>query len=127
MSKLVPQNLLSDVKTLIEGSRARVARSVNSEQVLLYWAIGTRIRQDVLGNERADYGKEVVRDLAATLALEYGKGFSRTNLFYMLQFSEVYSTFEIVQTLSGQLSWSHIVEILPLSTPLEREFYPTLN
>ncbi len=123
MSELIGQNLLGDVKGLIEQSRARVARSVNSELVLLYWAIGTRIRQDVLGNERADYGKQLLPELARVLQLEYGKGFAQRNLQSMVRFAEVLPDFEILQTLSAQLSWSHLVEIIYRDSPLERDFY----
>jgi len=123
MNELIGQNLLGDVKTLIEQSRARVARSVNSELVLLYWAIGTRIRQEILGDERAEYGKQVLPELAHSLQLEYGKGFAQRNLQSMVRFAEVLPDAEILQTLSAKLSWSHLVEIIYRETPLEREFY----
>jgi predicted nuclease of restriction endonuclease-like (RecB) superfamily len=119
----VADRLLSDIRGLIEQARQQVARTVNSAMVGLYWHIGTRIREDLLRKNRAEYGEEIVQTLSAQLALEYGRGFGRRNLFYMVQFAEAFPDAEIVQTLSGQLSWSHFLAILPLDNPLKRGFY----
>lgn len=115
--------LLDDVRTLIETGRLQTARAVNSAMVITYWSIGERIRREVLGDDRADYGKQVVERLASQLTVEYGQGFSRTNLFRMLQFAESFPVREIVSTLSRQLSWSHVVELLALEDGLRRGFY----
>lgn len=77
----------------------------------------------MLRNERAEYGKQVVVDLAARLTQEYGRGFSRQSLFHMLRFSEAFPDPEIVSALSRQLGWSHFLEIIYLDDPLRREFY----
>lgn len=90
---------------------------------MLYWHVGKRIRKDILSHEKAAYGEEIVSTLSTHLTIEYGKGFSRTNLFNMLRFSEVFPEKQIIQTVSGQLSWSHFVELIPLDDPLQREFY----
>ncbi len=115
--------LLSELKTLIQQARERVAYAVNAEQTLLYWSIGSRIRQDILKEERADYGERIVPTLSAQLATEYGRGFSIRSLFNMIQFAEVFPDRQIVHTLSGQLGWSHFKELLPLKKPHQREFY----
>src|SRR5215212_10182007 len=99
--------LLSDVRSLIEASRHRVARIVNSAMVLTYWSIGARIATDIIGDERGEYGKRVVQRLAGHLAAEYGSGFSTRNLFQMVRIARVFPEFGIVQTLSAQLGWSH--------------------
>jgi len=91
--------------------------------VQLYWQIGTRIRTEVLKNERADYGKQICLTLSNKLVLEFGRGFSMPNLFKMLQFAEFFSDFQIVSTLSRQLSWSHFTELIREKDPLKREFY----
>jgi hypothetical protein len=75
---------------------------------------------------RADYGKKIVDHLAIALSQEFGLGFGRRNLFNMIRFAEVFSDHQIVQTLSAQLSWSHILEIFPIEEPLKREFYTEL-
>ena len=59
MADLISQALIAELRTLIEGSRARVVRNVNSEIVLLHWQIGSRIRSEVLGDARAEYGQRV--------------------------------------------------------------------
>ena len=120
---IFPPTLLSDVRLLIEGARARAAVAVNSEMVRLYWSIGARIRKDVLGFERAAYGEQIVHALSGQLSEDYGSGFGRTNLFYMIRFAEVFPDSQIVHALSEQLSWTHLRQIIYLEDPLQREFY----
>jgi len=117
------QAILGDIRLLIESARRRLSVAADTEMVLLYWHIGERIRKDILGMERADYGKQIVQTLSGKLTAEYGRGFSRTNLFYMIRFVEVFSDLKIVQTLTGQLGWSHFVQIIALDDPLKRDFY----
>src|SRR5258708_34131619 len=93
------EGLLGDVRKLIEEARERTAVAVNRELTLLYWNIGNRIRKDVLGNERAEYGEHIVATLSRQLTTEFGRGFSRTGLLYMMQFAEVFSEVRIVQSL----------------------------
>ena len=113
-SVAAPKRLVSDLRSLIQQTRQQVSVTVNAALVLMYWNIGKRIREDVLANERAEYGKEIVQTLSAQLVEEFGAGFGRANLFAMVKFAEVYPDLEIVQTLSGQLSWSHFTEIIRL-------------
>ena len=61
--------------------------------------------------------------LSAQLTAEYGRGFSRQNLFRMIQFAEVFPDEEIVSSLMRQLSWTHLIYIIPLDDPLKRDFY----
>ena len=117
------EKLLHDVRSLVERSRLSLAQSVNSELVMLYWRIGKRIREEILSEDRADYGKRVVDALSDSLKSEYGSGFGRRNLFNMIHFAELYQDPEIVQTLSAQLSWSHFIEIIYLKDPLQSQFY----
>jgi len=115
--------LIHDIRSMIEQARERVARVVNSGQVALYWQIGKRIHQDILKERRADYGAKIISTLSRQLLKEYGRGFSDNNLHRMVQFYEYFPRQEIVPTLSGQLSWSHFVEILVLKDDLQRNFY----
>ena len=121
------ERLHADVRTLILAARERVALYVNQELTLLYWGVGDRIQRDVLGFERAAYGKRIVEHLAARLVPEFGKGYSRSNLFSMLDFAKIYPDLQIIQTLSGQLSWSHFIELLRISDPQARAFYGELT
>ncbi len=99
---------------------------VNQELTLLYWDVGRRIRTEVLQEQRADYGQQIVKGLSRRLTVEFGSGYGRANLFNMLRFAELFPDRQIVQTVSGQLSWSHFVELLTLDKPLKREFYAEL-
>ena len=116
-------SLLRDLRQLIEAAREQTARAVNSTLVATYWQIGKRIQQDVLQNERAEYGKEILQTLSEKLTEEYGRGFSPANMSSMLRFAEVFPDTEIVAALSKQLSWSHFVELIPLEDSLKRDFY----
>jgi predicted nuclease of restriction endonuclease-like (RecB) superfamily len=118
-----PPALLKDIRSLIEGARRRAAAAVNSEMVTLYWSIGERIRKDNLASERASYGEQIVDALSRQLSEEYGRGFSRPNLFHMIRFAETFPDREIVYALSRQLSWTHLRQIIYLEDPLQREFY----
>jgi len=91
--------------------------------VLLYWDIGKRIQKEVLGEVRAAYGKQVIDLLSDQLSAQYGRGFTRTNLFNMIRFAEVFPNRSIVHSLSGQLSWTHFRYIIYVNDPLAREFY----
>ncbi|MCH7689043.1 MAG: hypothetical protein IH899_20600 [Planctomycetes bacterium] len=109
-----PKRLLTDIHQLIETARQQTARAVNSALVTMYWHIGRRIREDVLKNDRAEYGKQIVDALSRQLTEEYGRGFGPRSLFRMMQLSEYFPEERIVSALSTQLSWSHFVEILSL-------------
>ena len=115
--------LVADVRLMIEQTREGVARTVNAGMTLLYWRIGKRIQTEILGNERAEYGKEILATLAQELTEEFGKGFSYSALTRMVRFAEIFSEPSIVATLSQQLGWSHFREIIPLKDDLQRDFY----
>jgi predicted nuclease of restriction endonuclease-like (RecB) superfamily len=115
--------LLSDLRALIESARIRVAVGVNAEMVILYWDIGKRIRTEILFDERAEYGRRVVTELSDRLSRQYGRGFTRTNLFNMIRFTEVFPDRSIVHSMSGQLSWTHFRNIIYIEDQLAREFY----
>jgi len=117
------KRLVGDVRRLIEQSRQEVAKTVNSAIVWLHWHIGKRMREDILDNQRAGYGEQIVSSLSAQLTAEYGRGSSRQNLFRMIHFAEVFPGEEIVSSLMRQLSWTHLIYIIPLDDPLKRDFY----
>ena len=116
-------SLLTDIKILVEESKKQLAVTVNSTMSLLYWEIGTRINVDVLKNKRAEYGKQIVNTLCTQLTLEFGKGWSEKNLRHMMRFAEVFADKEIVLSLIRQLSWTHLLAIIPIDDPIKRDFY----
>lgn len=115
--------LLKDLRSLIEQARTRVAQQINTELVTLYWHIGARIKSDILRDERAEYGKQVLETIGHQLTLEYGRGFDRSALTRMVRFSELYPDWEIVAALRHKLSWTHFKELLPISNEVQRNFY----
>lgn len=115
--------LLTDIRALIEQARERTAQAVNAELTLLYWHIGNRIRKDILGQQRAEYGQKIVGTLSRQLTAEYGQGFGEKNLFHMIRFAEIFPDIQIVSSLIRQLTWTHILQLIYLEKPLQREFY----
>ena len=114
-------DIVAEIKTVLDSARSNVARQVNSELLNTYWNIGRIISEhEQTVPERADYGKQTLKELARVLTAEFGKGFSRANLYNMRLF---YTTYEKVQTVSGQLSWSHQCELLNISDEAKRSFY----
>ncbi|NRR31162.1 DUF1016 domain-containing protein [Oxalobacteraceae bacterium] len=119
----VPQALLVDIRALIESSRQRTTAVVNSELTLLFWRIGRRIHTEVLAGQRAEYGEEVLFNVATQLTRDYGRGFAEKNLRRMVKFASTFLDEQIVATLSRQLSWSHFVMLLPFKDPQQRDYY----
>lgn len=124
MSKEMQLNpLFVSIKELIEQSKQQIAVSVNATITALYWEIGSTIKNEVLKNERAEYGQQIVHTLSAQLEKEYGKGWSEKQLRHCVQFAAVFDDKQIVSTLWRQLSWSHLKLIIYIDDPLKREFY----
>ena len=119
-------DLYNRIVALIENAKRNVATKVNDEMTLLYWNIGKDITDNVLNNQKAEYGKAVIKKLSQKLTIEYGRGYSRANLFRMLKFYEYFTDFEKFSTLSRKLSWSHFVELLQVQDKIKREFYVTM-
>ena len=108
MSNIVPNNyqsLKEEIKALLTAGRQKAFASVNTILVQTYWHIGKYIVEfEQKGEAKAEYGKELLTRLSKDLTLEFGKGFSRSNLFQIRNF---YLKFPKIQTLSEQLRWSH--------------------
>ena len=122
-----PHNaLLTELRGLIESARQHVAQAANATLTMLYWHVGQRIRREVLKDQRAGYGEQIVSTLSTQLVRDYGQSFGLRSLHRMVQFAEVFPDEAIVAMLSQELSWSHFIEILPLKQPLEREYYAEL-
>jgi predicted nuclease of restriction endonuclease-like (RecB) superfamily len=124
MSKDLNHNpLFVSIKELIEQSKQQIAVSVNATITALYWQVGSAIKNDVLKNNRAEYGQQIVHSLSAQLEKEYGKGWSEKQLRHCVQFATIFDDKQIVSTLWRQLSWSHIKLIIYMEAPLKRDFY----
>ncbi len=121
MSDLAYQTLIDTIGTLLAKGRGQAVSSVNMILVQTYWAIGKYIVEyEQGGQERAQYGCNLLNQLTKDLTHAYGRGFSKSNLLYM---RKLYLTFPKSETLSHLLSWSHYFEILKADNPLEISFY----
>ena len=113
--------LVSLISDVWEKARGRAAIAVNTELLEANWHTGRYIVEfEQQGNIKAEYGKQLLTNLSKDLTRLKGKGYSRSNLFNMRLF---YVRFPKIQTLSGQLTWSHYLELLKCDDPLEMQFY----
>ena len=118
--------LVSEIAVLIEESKQHVSKVANSSLTLLFWHIGKRINDEILKNERAEYGKQIVPTVAAQLEHRYGRSFTERNVRRMTQFAADFSDFAIVSPLATQLTWSHFIELFPLKS-IESKLYYAQN
>lgn len=127
VSTVLTESLIQDLRQIIDGARSRVAAQVNSELTLMYWHIGDRINREVLGNERAEYGKQIVATVAQQLQMEYGtKGFEERTIRRMMKFAQIFPDIKIVTPLVSNLSWTHFLEVMTIKDEIKRDFYLTL-
>ena len=114
------RQLIDNVGLALQCGRRKLASSVNATIVQTYWQIGKFIVEyEQHGNERAEYGSDLLNRLSRDLTLKYASGFSRSNVFYI---RKLYLEYPKVQTLS-ELSWSHYIELLKIEDKSERSFY----
>jgi hypothetical protein len=114
------RQLVSHISDTFVVGQKRAALAVNTYLIETYWKIGQYIVEyEQGGNERAEYGKQLLEKLSKDLSLLHGKGFSLSNMKRMRQF---YQTFPISAMPSHQLTWSHYVELLKIDDPLERVY-----
>jgi predicted nuclease of restriction endonuclease-like (RecB) superfamily len=125
-STAIDEALFKELSLLIENNKQKVILQVKSAVNLLFWQVGKRINDEILNNKRAEYGAQIIANLAEKLSANYGRNFDEKNLRRMLQFAECFPEKKIVVTLSRQLSWSHFIVIIPLKTMESRLFYANL-
>ena len=141
----------SDIIELLNTARKNAARNVNALMTASYWEIGRRIVEaEQRGQRRAGYGEQLVERLSIDLTQQFGRGFSRQNVWQMRQFFLTWGTAHILQTLSGEsgeaasntlsetvsrkfkldeltgvfiLPWSAYVRLLSVKDPHARHFY----
>lgn len=117
----INSRLIQNIKSIVLQSRKRLIYSVNHELIITYWNIGKEIVENEQQNKvDQQSSRQIILFLSKQLSRELGKGFSRSNLFNMRKF---YYSYPDVQTLSGQLSWSHICELLTIEDEHKRNFY----
>ena len=112
--------------SIIESSQKAAYQAVNTALVQRNWLIGYRIAEEELqGEGRAEYGAEIIKGLARELTAEYGKGFTKTNLYNFYSFYKAYP--EIFHSSSGKfetlLSWTHYRTLLQVNDKIARDWY----
>jgi predicted nuclease of restriction endonuclease-like (RecB) superfamily len=124
--------LVDKVANLLQLANAEVLRNVNRTMVYTYFEIGRLIiEEEQHGENRAGYGKYILKSLSDKLSTDFGKGFSVDNLENMRKFFSCYSTsIEKSETVSRksiipdfQLSWSHYIKLIRIEDIQERQFY----
>ena len=115
-----PEETYNTIRHSIVNAQHKLCTAVNSAMVTAYWEIGEQIYKACGENDRAGYGKGLLRFLADNLTSEFGKGFDESNLRKMRQF---YSVFPIRDTLCPELSWSHYRLLMRIADEKERTFY----
>lgn len=90
---------------------------------LTYWNVAKRINNEILDNQRAEYGKQIVVSVARQLTVQYGRSFEEKNLRRMMQFAQIFNDEQIVVSLIRQLTWTHFIALIPIKVELQREFY----
>lgn len=106
---LSPEGLLKDSCVIIEQAQLSAYQAVNETLIKRNWLLGMRIQHEVLKEQRAEYGEQVIKKLAADLIKRYGRGFSKSNLYLFVSFYVSHPDF--FQSLTGKspirLSWTH--------------------
>ena len=126
LNKKVSLNIVQEISALIEESKQQVVRTANSTLTLMFWQVGKRINEEVLKNERAQYGKQIVATVSTQLEMKYGRNFNEKNVRRMMKFASEFSDFEILPPLAAKLSWSHFIELFPLKS-IESKIYYAQN
>lgn len=112
--------IFEEVKKVLQEARNKVYKTANNAMVEAYWNIGRIIVEKQSGNEKAEYGAALLKNLSKEMTKEFGKGFTLTNLKYMRQF---YLTFPKSHALSDQLSWTHYRLLMRVENENARNFY----
>lgn len=112
---------IADIKTILANARHNAYRAIHGEMVSAYWQIGERIvHEEQQGQDRAQYGKEIIKTLSAELTREFGKGFGDKHLREMRRFYLLFQDIEIWKTLFSKLTWSHFQRVLKVQNEQAR-------
>ncbi|MDR2854473.1 MAG: DUF1016 N-terminal domain-containing protein [Prevotellaceae bacterium] len=150
IEKTNSHNYIAEIKNIIAIARRKAYSAVNAAMVEAYWLIGKRIvEEEQQGATRAEYGKEIIKNLSQELTKEFGKGFSERSVWQYRQFYQMFRHIEILRTPFAELGnddktansansvrgiattnfqllgWSHIQRIMRISNPKAREWYLT--
>ena len=110
--------LFRDIAELIRQSRQEAARELDAQLTELYWQIGRRLPESVLGGERAAFGEQAIGSLSRELTTHFGRGWSAKQLHHCLRIPETFPDAEIV-SLELDAAGIHVAEYLTTLPPKE--------
>ena len=114
------EKFYNEIKNILNIARNKVYKTANFVMVEAYWNIGKSIIEEQGGNEKAEYGAGLIKELSKQMTQDFGKGFTVTNLKYMRQF---YLMFPNGHALRDELSWTHYRLLIKVENDNAREFY----
>lgn len=114
------EKFYNEIRSILNIARNKVYKTANFAMVEAYWNIGKSIIEEQSGNEKAEYGIGLLKELSKQMTNDFGKGFTVTNLKYMRQF---YLTFPNSHALRDELSWTHYRLLMRVENENAREFY----
>ncbi len=121
MSQIIPNQFISQIKSIIKDAQHKAVKHVDTERVNMYWYIGQHILQEEQnGKERAEYGRFLIKHLAETLTADFGSGFSVRQLEICRQF---YTVFPITNALRSQLNWTQYKLLIRIPDNDKRTYY----
>jgi predicted nuclease of restriction endonuclease-like (RecB) superfamily len=122
MTNLQPQedSIYLSIQAILSIAREKAYKAINFAMVEAYWHIGKIIIDAQDGNQRAEYGQSLLKNISKQLTKEFGKGFTVTNLSYIRQF---YLTFSNYHALRDNLSWTHYRLLMKVERAEQRQFY----
>ena len=107
--------LYADVCQIIDGARGRMATYANTEACLTNWYVGKRIKEDVLYNKRAEYGKQVIQNLSKRLIERYGSGWGYEKLKHCVRSAYLFPEEDIISATQRQLTWTPLRFLMGIS------------
>jgi predicted nuclease of restriction endonuclease-like (RecB) superfamily len=123
-SERTSRTFFDDIRRILGEARRQAYAAANFAMVEAYWKIGRRIvEEELAGQQRAEYGLYLIRELSRQLGDEFGKGFSIANLANFKKFYLTFPDWEIGYALRNQLAWTHIRMIMRVENPAARAFY----
>ena len=120
MRRFYGTKVFNEIKNILITARNKVYQTANFVMVETYWNIGKLIIEEQGGNEKAEYGTGLLKELSKQMTQDFGKGFTVTNLKYMRQF---YLTFPNSHALRDEFSWIHYRLLMKVENDNAREFY----
>jgi predicted nuclease of restriction endonuclease-like (RecB) superfamily len=118
------QNVYNEIRQILNTARQKAFAAINFVMVEAYWQIGKRlVEEEQGGEERAEYGKRLIKELSKKLTVEFGKGFTEPNLWNFRQFYLTFQDNQKLYALRRELTWTHYRLIMRVENPMAREYY----